>query len=199
MNDDPILSDPDIHLPFELTDELRQVILELAQQPDIHSISCPFNDFSLWEGLLKEQVKRSIATGRPPQEALCLCGPDSGITGMSKDYSWDEDGCPAIPDPVTGKFAPDFFGGEVHIPYEGVSGGDLFIYPEWRNLYPEASIRLQKLSAVTHNKPCNYLLTNRNLGEFEFATRRLVAGCFLYKSKDPYMNCNPFNRPSSGQ
>lgn len=199
MASDSILSDPNIGLPFELTDELRQVILELAQQPDIHSISCPFNDFDLWEGLLREQVKRSHTLGLTPQKAFGLCGPDSGITGMSKDYSWDEDGCPAIRDPVTGKFAPDFFGGEVHIPYEGVTGGDLFIYPEWRNLYPEAAIRLQKLSALTHNKPCNYLLTNRNLGEFEFATRRLVAGCFLYKSKDLYMNCNPFNRPSSDQ
>ena len=193
MTNDPILPDPNIRLPFDLTDELRQAILVLAQQSDIHSISCPFDDFDLWEGLIKEQLKRSLATGLPPQEALCLCGPDSGIKGMSAYYDEDEYVSPAIPDPVTGKHAPDFFGGEVHIPYEGVCGGDLFILPEWRKTHPANAIKWQKLSALTPSKPCNYLLTNRDHGEFEFATRTIVAGCFLYRSNTPYVDCNPFH------
>jgi len=71
--------------PIHLTAALKALILSLATQDDIHSISCPFNDFDLWRGLLQEQVRRSQASGLAPQEALCLIGPSSGIRGVTPE------------------------------------------------------------------------------------------------------------------
>ncbi|MBL0028265.1 MAG: hypothetical protein IPO95_03995 [Rhodanobacteraceae bacterium] len=79
--------DPWRELP-PLTPELRQVILDLAKQPDIHSLSCPYTDYDLWYALIEEQVERSRETGLPYQEAFCLCAPDTGIDGMQR---WDEE------------------------------------------------------------------------------------------------------------
>lgn len=176
-----------------LTDTLKQAILQLAAQPDIHSISCPFADFDLWKGLLTEQVKRSRITGKPPQKALCLIGPSCGIRGLTDEVLGDDEGVlPPEPDPVTGNYAPDRWGGELHVPYENTTGADLFILPDWHNAFPE---RLELPNAKMHwmvGKPCNYILTDRDLGEFECATRTIVADWFLYKSTAPYMDCNPF-------
>jgi len=181
-------------IPFPLTDALRQAILELARQPDIRSISCPFDDFALWKGLLHEQVRRSKAMNLSPQEALRLAGPDSGVPGIAL-------GSPIVDDDDDDFFAEvgltitapslQLWGGELHIPYEGASSGDLFILPEWHNAFPEwLSGPRAKLHWMV-GKPCNYLLTNRDLGEHECATRTMVAGCFLYVSTAPHTNCNP--------
>ena len=84
--------------PFDL-------ICELIKSEKVQSISCPFQDYALWRILVEEQVRRAEITGLPPQQALCLSGPDSGIPYVE----------------VTN------WGGEVHIPCEGVVAGDLFI------------------------------------------------------------------------
>ena len=165
-----------------LTPELRQIILTLAKQPDIHSVSCPFNDYNLWLGLLQEQARRSQATGLQREEAFYLCGPDSGIPGMEK-YDSDADAWVFDPPPT---------GGDIHIPYEGVTGADLFIIPAWRLIKPGAGHEPEKLSHAV-GKPCNYALSHRDLGIFDSATRSMVAaGWYLYRSNRPYEDCNPF-------
>lgn len=184
--------------PFKLTPELQKTIRALAQQPDIRSISCPFDDFFLWEDLIREQVRRAKATSLPPQEALCLMGPDSGIPGItSPRFIDDEDAAgnnPAEPDPRTGLLAPHAWGGEVHIPYEGACGADLFILPKWHNLFPERLLAPgAKLSYLLGGRKCNYLLTNRNIGEISCATRVEVSGWFLYTNSAPHVDCNPFH------
>lgn len=172
--------------PFPLTEPLKQAILELAGRAEIRSISCPFDDFELWRGLLTEQVRRSRELGLSPQKALSLIGPDSGIPGV------DNGVLPFGPDPATGNYAPDRWGGEVHTPFEGTMGADLFILPKWHRVFPDS---LSRPDAKLHwlvGKPCNFLLTNRDLGQFGCATRTEIAGCFLYTSTGPHTPCDPF-------
>lgn len=189
-------------IPFPITDALRQAILELARKPGIRSISCPFDDFALWKGLLQEQVRRSKAMNLSPQEALRLAGPDSGVPGIALGSPiTDDDDFPSGAGLTTTAPSLELWGGELHIPFEGASGGDLFILPEWHNAFPE---RLSRPGARLHwmvMKPCNYLLTNRDLGEHECATRTLVADCFLYTSNAPHVDFNPshhFRTPLNG-
>lgn len=185
---------------FCLTQELHAVILELASRPSVHSVSCPFTGFELWEGLLKEQVRRSRATGLHPHEAFFLAGPDGGIPGMTPDrFADDEDQANAVvtPDPITGRIASDLFGGYVHIPYEGVCGGDLFIAPDWYRLSPEmGSTPDASLSRVlgSPGKKCNLLLTHRDMGELPCATRQVAASWYLYAAMSEYEDCRPMRR-----
>lgn len=117
MEPDPVpvpYPEPGDGLP-PLTPELRQVILDLARQPDIHSLSCPFKNYDLWNALIEEQIWRSKATGLPYQEAFCLCAPDSGIDGMQQ-YDYVSEKWPFHTPPI---------GSDVHTSWEGVCGGDL--------------------------------------------------------------------------
>lgn len=178
----------------QLSETLKQAILDLAAQPDIHSISCPFTDFDLWSGLLAEQIKQSRLTGKPPQEALCLLGPDSGVPGITNRWIEDvETPLPPIPDPISGRILFNLGGGQIHTPYESACGADLFIVPDWHGFsraqlaLPNARLHLAVM------KPCNYLLIRYDVGEFECATRTRIENWFLYKSKAPYMDCNPFH------
>lgn len=68
---------------FPFTAALRDLILELARSPSIHSVSCPFWDFELWKGLLQEQVRRARVKGLPVQEAFYLSGPGGGLPGLT--------------------------------------------------------------------------------------------------------------------
>jgi hypothetical protein len=175
---------------FAMTDDLRHAILDLAAHADIRSVSCPFDDFELWRGLLHEQVRRARITEMPPQEAFCLSGPDRGVPGLSEMPMIGEDeAAPAYPDPRTDGYQPDMWGGEIHIPFEGACGGDLFILPDWRRV---SALEGRKLTLGAAGNPCNYLLTNRDLGEAGHATRVRMAGNWLYRSTEPYRNCNPF-------
>lgn len=183
--------------PFSLTLELQAAMLRLASQPDISSISCPFDEFDLWEGLLREQVRRAQASGLPPQEALFLAGPSAGIPGVTPPRfidDEDEGKIPPEPDLRTGKLAPHVWGGEVHIPYEGACPADLFILPKWHNVFPERMLNPgAKLSYLLGGKKCNYLLTNRQLGELPCATREDLAGWNLYINFAPHVDCNTFH------
>jgi hypothetical protein len=179
-----------------VTPELRDAILNLVARTDIRSISCSLEDFRLWQGLFKEQVARSSRLGLPPQEALCLMGPDSGIPGITAVFCGLEDDGelpPVLPD-QEGNLAPDRWGGEVHIPYEGVCGGDLLIPPKWLRLHPDA---LSKPDAKFHwisSKKCNLLLLDHDFGELPHSVRsELVEGWWLYKSASPFLDCNPFH------
>lgn len=177
-----------------ISETLKQAILGLAAQPDIHSISCPITDFDLWIGLLTEQVKRSRIAGKSPQEALCLLGPDSGVPGITNRWIEDcETPLPPIPDPISGRVLFNLGGGEIHTPYEGACGADLFIVPVWHG-FSRSQLALPNARLYwAVMKPCNYVLIRYDVGEFECATRTRIENWFLYKSEAPYMDCNPFH------
>lgn len=193
------------HIDREMEDELtvivtsalRQAILTLAARTDVHSISCALVDFGLWRGLFKEQVARSGTLGLPPQEALCLMGPDSGIPGITGTFCGleedDGDLPPVLPD-EQGNWAPDRWGGEVHIPYEGVCGGDLVIPPRWLGLPRAVPSKPDSHFEWAPYKRCNLLLLDRDRGALPYAIRsEPVGGWWLYETTFPFRDCNPFH------
>lgn len=141
-------------------------VLELIKQDDVRSVSFPYDDPDLWLELIAEQVRRSKLTGLPPQEAFTLNGPDGGL--------WDT--------PV------EELGGYVHIPYEGVCGGDLFVFPAWRKFFAEEAEKTGRLSTAIRNC-CHYILTPIDFGALRYATRATVGDWVLYQSKAPYVAC----------
>ncbi len=179
----------------DLPDELRELILAMARRDDVHSVSCQFYDFQLWEGLLSEQIKRARQMGRQPSDAFFLCGPDSGIFGVAKHYP----GMDEIPQDewFKGDTLEEKMSGDIHIPLEGVCGADLFVYPSWRKIYPEAWRKAgAELDWATAKKPCNHLLIEKDLGDTKCATRTgpISGNWWLYSSKAPYKDCNPRHR-----
>jgi hypothetical protein len=145
-------------------------ILELVRQEDVRSVSCPYDDLELWVSLFAEQVRRSAATGLPPQDAFTLCGPDGGL--------WDT--------PV------EALGGYVHIPYEGRCGGDLLVWPKGGRFRVPQGSATGKLSAAASVRGCHYVLSPDDFGEVLFATRTMVGDWVLYKSNAPYEPCDVF-------
>lgn len=174
----------------DLPDELRELILAMAGREDVHSVSCQFQDIRLWEGLLAEQIRRARKTGKPPREAFFLCGPDSGIPGIAKLHHGIEDLPPE--QWFDGSTLEERMRGHIHIPYEGVCGADLFVYPAWRVISPEAWQRDgAELDWATGNQLCNHLLIEQDLGEPSCATRLgpIAGSWWLYSSKAPYKDC----------
>lgn len=171
-------------------DELYDLILAMARRDDVHSVSCQFYEPRLWEGLLTEQVRRARQTGKSPEEAFYLSGPDSGIPGIAKFHPGLED----VPEEnwFDGSTLEEKLGGAIHIPYEGVCGADLFVYPHWRKIVPD---RWEKdgaqLDWATGGKPCNHLLIEQDLGQPTCATRigPIAGSWWLYSSTAPYKNC----------
>lgn len=154
-------------LPHKVVDK----VLELIHRDDVRSVSCPFNDPALWCGLVAEQVRRSMLTALPLQEAFTLCGPDGGMS----DIPFVE------------------WGGRVHLPYEGMCGGDLVLLPLWRKFFAEDAEETGRLSTAAR-LCCNYLLSPRDYGAVGFATRVTVGSWVLYESKTPYVPCDPLDQ-----
>ncbi|MCC7182361.1 MAG: hypothetical protein IT509_02175 [Rhodocyclaceae bacterium] len=184
-----------------LPDELSELILTMARRPDVNSVSCQFTDPLLWEELLSEQVRRARQTGKHPRDAFFLCGPDGGIPGVAKLYP----GLEHLPKEewFTGDTLEERLGGHIHIPYEGVCGADLLVYPKWRAVYPEAWQKdgAELYSATAKINPCNQLLCNhllieQDLGEPACATRTgpIAGSWWLYSSRTPHKPCSPFHR-----
>lgn len=156
--------------PIEVPDALRTAILELIQNGDVRSVSCPFGDLQVWRALVAEQLRRSEATGLPLQRAFGLCGPDSGL-----------------PDIEVGDW-----GGEVHIPYEGACGSDLFILPSWHRFFADKVRDGGKLRWAV-GRPCNHVLLRGDHGELACARRRAIDEDWtLYSTFEPYQDCSPF-------
>lgn len=153
-----------------LPEQVVSKVLELIQRDDVRSVSCPFNDYELWRSLVAEQVRRSKLSGLPPREAFTLCGADGGMSGMPFD-EW---------------------GGRVHLPYEGMCGGDLVLLPLWRKFFAEDAEDTGRLSTAVR-LCCYFLLTPRDFGELGFAVRTLVGDWVLYESKVPYAPCDPLD------
>lgn len=154
---------------------LLDLIVHLAKQENVHSVSCPFTDYGLWRELVTEQVKRSLAQGVHPELALALYGPDDGIPLVHDqfcriDREW---------------------GGDIHIPYEGVCSADLFIQPRWfgfdvdyARIAPTLSQAVFGVHAEAYEKSCTYLLTPwLKLGELASAKRTVVGDWVLYGPK----------------
>lgn len=93
-----------------LSPALFQLIEDLISRETVQSVSCPLEDYALWRILVEQQVRRAERSGKPPQEAFKLGGPDSGLPFVVAE-DW---------------------GGKVHIPYEGACTGGVFIKPGWR-------------------------------------------------------------------
>ena len=154
---------------IKFTDEVRAAILQLAAREDVRSVSCSYDDAEVWRGLIKEQLKRSQLPSIPLQRSFCLCGPDSGLDDLPL-AEW---------------------GGEVHIPYEGMCDGDLIILPSWRRF--NAS-RLTGNGVLNYAiaKCCNHVIVGVDYGELVNITRQQIGECFLYSSNRPPADCNPF-------
>lgn len=152
----------------KLPESVVAKILELIRQQDVRSVSCPYDDPELWLALVAEQVRRSAESGLPLQEAFTLCGPDGGL--------WDT--------PV------EALGGYVHIPYEGLCGGDLLIRPTWRKFRVPQGTATGKLSTAASVTCCYYVLSPEDFGEVPFAARTMVGDWVLYQSNAPYEPCD---------
>jgi len=147
----------------ELPESVIALIGELIKRDTVQSVSFPFNNSKVWRLLIDEQVRRAKQTGLPLQKAFTLSGPDGGLS------------CD-----------PSEWGGAVHIPYEGVCEGDLFIAPLWRNF-------IRENNSATLSTSYHYLLLQRDLGELNCATRRIIGdGWVLYESTRPYVKVDVF-------
>lgn len=166
---DGIRLDQRVTLPARVV----QKVLELIRRPDVRSVSCPYDDRELWRELVAEQVRRAKLSGLHVQDAFTLCGPDGGL--------WDT--------PI------EEWGGYIHIPYEGLCGGDLLLRPKWRKFRVENGIRTGKLSIAASVPCCYYVLSPEDFGEVPFATRELVGDWVLYTSRAPYTPCSPLRDP----
>ena len=159
---DEIVTEP---LPADLINE----IMDLLKRDDVRSVSCPFQDYQLWRALVAEQLKKSEESGLPPRKAMYLCGPDDGL-----------------------HHAPyGDWGGDVHIPYEGTTGADLFILPGWHRFFVEKVKNGGKLRWAVGGKRCHHILLKEDHGELACATRKRIGEWTLYTSTDPYEDCNP--------
>jgi len=160
----------DTKKPFRFPDPVRAKILDLIQRDDVRSVSCPFDDPDIWRALVAEQIKRVTGTPCEPQDAFTLSGPE-----YLDDVPIEE------------------WGGTVHLPFEGMCGGDLVVLPTWRNVFPDRAEKTGRLSTAVQ-ACCHYVLTPRDFGEWSFATRTHVGDWILYTSKLPYTPCDPLHR-----
>jgi hypothetical protein len=165
----PLLEDPG-YARDQVPELLFETIQNLIGRDDIRSVSCPFRDFNLWKMLVAEQLRRTAATGLPPQFAFGLFCPDSGLDGIPFE-DW---------------------GGDVHISLEGVCGSDLFILPDWHRFSLERLTEMGRLSAAVGGKKCNHLLLRGDHGEYPGVSRRVIGEWVLYSSNHPLLDCNPF-------
>ena len=153
----------------EMPPNVCNFFAELLTRPDVQSVSFPFQDEQIWRLLVAEQVNRARSTDLHLQHAFGLSGPDSGLP-----------------------FDTALWGGYVHIPYEGMCEGDLFVKPPWRGHNLKAAMGNGDLTAAMLGKPCHYVLLKGEHKEIDSATRVVVEGWTLYTSKRPYLPCNPF-------
>ena len=150
----------------ELPPLVVDTILRLILWDNVQSVSLPYDVPSLWPLLIAEQVRRAKRIHVPLQQAFYLAGPEGGF--------WDTD--------------VSALGGEVHIPFEGMRGGDLVVFPKWRRFFRESAERTRKLASGLR-QCCYYLLTPHDFGEINCASRRAVGDWVLYQSKEKYVPC----------
>ena len=152
-----------------LTPIVRQKIAELIERDDVRSVSCPYRDYDVWRMLVAEQLRRADTLGVPPRDAFTLSGPDGGGALRGIPY--------------------EAWGGDVHIPYEGLCGGDLLVRPTWRKFRVAEGTKTGRLSTAAGVDCCYYVLTPEDFGELSIATHTAVGDWVLYQSSAPYFPC----------
>ena len=157
--------------PQLFSDDVINVINELIKRDDVQSVSFPFQNEQVWRLLVAEQLDRARRTGLHLQHAFGLAGPDSGLP-----------------------FDTSLWGGYVHIPYEGMCEGDLFVKPSWRGYDLNAAMGDGDLTAAMLGKQCHHVLAKGAQKEVDSAIRTVLDGWTLYTSKRPYAPCNPFTQ-----
>lgn len=171
---------------IDLPKAIFDLIEELIASDQVQSVACPFDGFWIWRLLFEEQLKRSAKTHTEPQQAFSLSCADS--TQVLAPFS--------------------AWGAELHRPYEGYCGADLFIKPKWRKVFPEHDREGGSLSDIVFytgeiircGYVCHYLLTDDDLGELKCATRRVIGdGWVLYENKRPYQPNPNFKKPQTPQ
>ena len=157
---------------MNLDAEGLRAVAKLVSREDVCSLACYYPDPSLWDIFLREQAERANRTGLPPQVAFTLCGPDTGL-GWEVDVS--------------------AYGGEVHIPYEGISGGDLFFQPHWRLFHPDYANERGRVGAGNIGKECHHLITANDYGDLRNSRKLSIGDYFLYESTLNYIPTDPLD------
>jgi hypothetical protein len=152
-----------------VTYSIRRLIESLVQLETVNSVQCPWTDPEVWTILIREQQNRSKKKNLSPQQALFLSGPDSGLWPLN----------------------PSELGGEVHIPYEGATPGDLFILPHWFNFRPERAQGSGSLKRAAWGRQCHFVLSAQDFGELSSAYRTKFGDWILYESRLAYVRYEP--------
>lgn len=158
-------NDPKISAPSTMPAEILELVGTLIKQEDVNSVYHYLEDYTFWRMVVAEQVRRAKKLNLPPQQAFYLHGRDSGIDTIG---DWAKS-----------------WGGEVFHPYEGGVILDLFIMPSWFNFFPPKKDP-NCFRFGYYKVPAQYVLSHRDFGEVEGATRTLYGSWVLYKSKFPY-------------
>ena len=138
---------------------LFELIVSLSHRADVRSVSCPFDDRLLWRALVLEQVRRAALQGIAPAEALFLAGPESGLTDV----------------------AAEDWGGDIHIPYEGVCEADLFIVPKWHSFDRKGAAAAGTARAGVFGRAHRYVITRGDPGEFARDERMRCGESTMYR------------------
>ena len=145
----------------DLPESLFSLIQDLIQRDTVQSVSCPFTDHHVWRLLVGEQVRRAERSGLPLQQAFELNGADGEEALAADIQQW---------------------GGQVHIPYEGVCEADIFIQPTWHRLPHVRANASGRIVVKGSGGACQYLLTQKNYGESDGVRRSVIGDWFLYES-----------------
>lgn len=158
----------------EVPSELVQLICDLARRDYLHSVSCPFSDYLLWEGLACIQAERGEKFGQLPQEALTLIATGENVPYLNIRSA----------------------GGDAYVEKNSTLHCDLFIVPPGKRLNvtrasPSAPSQLQ---LVNH---CRFVLINRDYGELESARRTSLGYWTFYEAQKELPACNPLRFSAS--
>lgn len=144
---------------------LMEVLCALARHPEIRSMSLPFTDWTLWRALVEVQVRRSLAEGCTPNEALHLGGAEAGF--------WSEEAAD-WGGHIKGPRSPDMF--------------DVFVLPPWHGWVRDRAVAAGSARVGSYvagpGKCKKVLIAHGDLGEFDTEDRIACDGWFIYRAKD---------------
>lgn len=155
----------------QLPKSLFAYLQTLIETEEIRSLSGQVGDYYFWRMLIETQLARAENSGLPPRQAFGLGSADCGVPWLS----------------------PKFLGADVHVPYEGVCGGDIFFMPDWFRFDAESAAAAGRLTAGTWDKHCRYLITQRDLGELPFARHHQFSDWHVYEDTVSAVPTNTFD------
>ena len=155
--------DYEAHIPAtrsSIDSGLFELITSTAKLEEVSSVSCQFNDRILWRALVWEQIGRASKLGVAPEKAFALSGPDSGLT-----------------DAVAGDW-----GGDIHIPWEGAAGADLYVQPDWQLFDRDRALAAGSVRAgVAWRNAHRYAILRGDPGEFVHDVRVRCGDWTMYR------------------